>query len=258
MSGKNFSLTLITISAISYFVSPVITNTALVLAQQKSSTSSVGKDDTRTLSILSIPAGLKVYLMPDTGLTDTKGEEWIQIATSHPSIDQRFYKGTTPVVLQNITSGKYFLGITPLKFLDRTRLSEIDETLPVKAYVSSSPIDPNSTNTSGAVIYSITKVDSIGQRFIVLATPQDMILDSLDSVYPTKSMFSFDEVKLAKELTEDKRITSVFSEPEIQKTIALLRRGGKVRLVKSNRKVIIEILPDGKWATLKIEYVQKK
>ena len=216
------------------------------------------KKDKDVIWIHSVPSGLDVYLAPDTESSPSEQKPddagWTTVVENHPVIDKRFLKGKTPVLIHNVSPGKYLLGIAPVKLLDKQGPCDCDATLKAKVFVSFVPLTSDLFDNvrsgrivvKGAVVYSITKEVVDPQRVVVLAIPQDTVIDALDPFYPPNPSFSFDEVLLAKELTEASH--NVLPEGEIQKTVSLLRRGGKVILTKGDVRFLIEILSDGKWA----------
>ena len=198
-----------------------------------------------TLWIASVPAGLKVYLVPDSETAADKKEEndRVPLVEKHSVVEERNFKGVTPLTLR-VASGKYLVAVAPVMLLDKNyQTGQVDPILRPRAMVAfESPKDPKSfqDGLTGAVIYPVEKLNGITQKLVLLAQGSDATLDTLEATYPTGNNFSFDNDFVSKKLIE-----ANIPQGDLSRVLSLLHRGGKLMLVRGDIRWGIEVSNDG-------------
>jgi len=218
------------------------------LAGSPGGTASQGEAATDSLLITSVPLGLKVYLSQDTGTAP--GAHWDQetegkgvpLVDAHAALDERHFKGKTPLLLRNVAPGEYLLALVPVTILDaHHEKSAIDDTLMQRAFVAFEPLKPSSfkDGLKGAAVYSITKRPDTADSLLVLALASDASLDDMEAHYPSEDTFFIDPDVGAAKLR-----AAGLPEELIPRILALLRRGGKLVLNLGALRFVVNALPD--------------
>ncbi|MEI8083831.1 MAG: hypothetical protein WCI74_18485 [Actinomycetes bacterium] len=197
-----------------------------------------------TLLVISVPTGLKVYLVPDNeATTDKKEDDSVPLVEKHSIIDERNFKGVTPLALR-LAAGKYLVAIAPVTLLDEHyQTGQIDPGLRPRVMVSfENPGDPQSFQggLTGAVVYQAEKLSGLSQKLFLLALPRDATLDVLESSYPAERNFSFDESVVSQKLIEAK-----VPDGDLPRVLSLLHRGGKLALVRGDIRWVVVVSDDG-------------
>jgi len=212
--------------------------------------------------IYSIPGNLKVYLAPlDTDKTDLDkiGGSYVPIynksSKKHYLIDDKNFKGTSPLVLNNIKAGDYIVAVEPVEFLNKNMsFQNFDPFLKPIAMVSSFSMEGSEwidklksgkIKQEGAIIYMFKKKKE-KKEIVIIYAKKNFTLDELNSEYPKDLNFAFDKLKLAQEL-EEKNIKDMITDNELEMTLDLLQRGGKALVQKGDIRFLIEILNDQKF-----------
>lgn len=221
----------------------------LGIAQEPSSKS--GNTPTGSgLTIYTVPPGLKVYISPDEGRpVKRENDEGVPIVDKHSALSKPYFKGVTPLTVA-IPPGRYLIAVAPIKLLNSGyQLAAIDPSFTARAFVSFEPIkEPGSLDKSikdglmGAAVYEFTRDASAHQVLAVRACEWDTPLKAFEAVYPPRPTFSFNEEQLRKELIDAK-----LPQPDVERVIALLRRGGRVSVTHGDLGWWITLKPEGKW-----------
>lgn len=231
--------------------------------------SGCAKEEKTKILIYSIPSKLRVYLAPldsDKTSQNITDEGLVKIynksKTKHALIDDRNFKGTSPLVLNEMSAGHYILAVEPVEFFDNNvSFQNEDPFLKPIAYVSSFSMDDlgmmnklrsGQIKQEGAVIYKFEKKED-KKAVIIIHAKENIALDELNSEYPKEPNFDFDRLKLDKEL-EEKNIKPLMTDNELETVLDLLERGGKAICQKGDIRVLIEILDEQKF---KIEAYRK-
>jgi len=199
------------------------------------------------LVIYTVPPGLKVYISPDTDAAPPARDpnKGTPLVEKHAAVDERNFKGVTPVTVA-VPPGRYLLAVAPIMLLDANyEMGAIDQSQAARALVSFEPLSKPASfkdGLTGAAIYEVTRDASPRQVLVVLACGLDTPLETLEAAYPPEPTFSFDVQQLRKELLEAK-----LPEPDLERVVSLLRRGGRTRVVRGDLGWWIAIQPGGKW-----------
>jgi len=221
--------------------------------------SAIQKIEGKKVLIHSIPSKLKVYLASvDADKADRNKIEggWVPIYNKskkkHELIDDKNYKGTSPLVLNDMKTGHYIVALEPVEFLNSDMSFQNDDPfLKPIAFVSSFSMEENEMmnkfksgeiKQEGAVIYKFEKKKE-KKEIVIIHVKENTTLDELSSEYPKDLNFAFDKLKLDQELGE-KNIKPLMTNNELQTTLDLLQRGGKAIFQKGDIRVLIEILDD--------------
>lgn len=231
--------------------------------------SGCAKEEKANILIYSIPSKLNVYLAPldsDKASQKKTDEGLIQIYNKsnkkHGLIDDKNFKGTSPIVLNGMRAGHYIVAVEPVEFFDSNiTFQNEDPFLKSIAYESSFSMEDmgmmdkfrsGQIKQEGAVIYEFEKKED-KKAIIIIHAKEDITMDELNSEYPKGSNFDFDRLKLDKEL-EEKNIKRLMTDNELETVLDLLGRGGKAIFQKRDIRVLIEILDD---QNFKIETYRK-
>jgi hypothetical protein len=221
--------------------------------------SAIQKIEGRKILIHSIPSKLKVYLAPQdddkTGLKKIE-EGWVPIYNKsqkkHELIDDKNFKGTSPLVLNDMKSGHSIVALEPVEFINSgMSFQNRDPFLKCIALVSSFPMEESEMmnkfrrgeiKQEGAVIYKFEKKKE-KKEIVILHVKENITLDELSSEYPKGLNFAFDRLKLDQELGK-KNIRFLMTDDELGTVLDLLQRGGKSIFQKGDIRILIEILDD--------------
>lgn len=199
-----------------------------------------------SLVITSIPSGLNVFFDNDDDTLSTANE--VALLDKHQLLNQKNYKGSTPLIIRNVIKGRYLLGISDISIIDKYRkLKMIDKNLPIRAIISFSgipgPFQKLTKDIEGAVIYSI-KVDNLeSRRVIVCSYSDESSLAELDLLYDQTITYNFDDTAVIEEIKN--KMQSVFDNEELKRIVNLLHRGGKISFRKGDFLINGEVNPYG-------------
>ncbi|HKQ79938.1 MAG TPA: hypothetical protein VJ810_39965 [Blastocatellia bacterium] len=192
---------------------------------EKLSSNNASGDDTKGLGmpklesgevwISSIPVGLKLYVA-NHAIPKTP--------------DESNYKGITPQKFK-LDGGKYKFAIV----VKKDSRAAFDPTL---SQIKMTPLAGGELS----IEYSFEKKTDDPLTMIVLATPKDISLDSLNKYYPQGNNFDF----------RDEEVRSIFrtigvSDVDANKAIPLLHRNGKVIIAKERGVTILERSTQNYW-----------
>ena len=221
--------------------------------------SAKNKIESRQISIYSIPDSLNIYFgLPDLLIKDGEVKINDEIERSELfKIENK--KGVTPIKLNDINSGQYIIGIMPVEFWDSNlSLQCFDPFLEYLTYVSSIPWQLTNQNVlrnirdklksgelkqEGGIVYIIKKDEKKLSTVIILAK-ENITLDEYDKYYPKENNFIFNSIKFKQDLHNK---NALLSEEELQKTVELLQRGGKIILNNGVSRSSIEIIDSLNW-----------
>lgn len=215
----------------------------------------------RQMVIYSIPDSLEIYfkkLDPDD-LYNPEGSSRIYMGfDEHELFNPENMKGKTPFEINDLDSGLYLVGITPVEFHDADLNWQCEDPFlrPV-GFVSSIPdlyndiyeiqrkLKAGELKQEGAIMYRIEKVENEHKVAIILAH-EDITLEEYDEHFPRDKNFHFDAERLTEELG-DKNQSYFLSDEELKKAVELLQRGGKLIIDKANLRLTAEIKDSTNW-----------
>jgi hypothetical protein len=215
----------------------------------------------RQMVIYSIPDSLEIYfkrLEPDD-LHNSGGYIKIYMGfDEHELFNPENKIGKTPVVINDLDSGKYLAGITPVEFHDADLNWQCEDPfLRAVGYVSSIPglyddiygiqrkLKAGEIKQEGAIMYSIEKAENEHKTVVILAQ-EPITLEEYDKYFPRDRNFQFNAEKLTEELG-DKNQSYFLSDEELKKAVDLLQRGGKLIIDQANLRLTAEIKDSTNW-----------
>jgi len=217
------------------------------------------KIESRQIAIYSIPDSLNIYLgLPEVLIKDgyVKIDDVIE---RNKFFKPEYKKGITPLKINDIDSGRYIIGVMPVEFWDSELKNQcFDPFLKYLVFVSSFGWGRFNTNSmsdikeklksgelkqEGGIVY-ITDKEEYKLNTVIILAKENITLDEYDIYYPKDNNFIFNSIKLKQDLHSK---NALLSDKELEKTIELLHRGGKIILNKGDIRSSIEIIDSLNW-----------
>ncbi len=213
--------------------------------------------------VTSVPHGLTLHFAPEPEPDRARDPHWIQIwpAKGVKTADPNSGWGNSPspfeapdarseagaLLVRDVKPGRYIVGVGPLRLEGMQ-----DESLALRGLVSPVPargLGGRTRATEGILAYSVEKKPDAPLRVVVLAFDSSAALresatqvdvEGVEKLYPSADRYDVDPTDVQRQLA------GIFSQPAIDKAVELLRRGGKLRMVRGDVKIVAEVEPGGK------------
>lgn len=213
------------------------------------------------LWISSVPLGLDVYMAPlDRLIINPEKileDKWAKLYDRENQKvyfdDQKYYKGKTPILINNVDEGEYIIAFGPIEFWSR---KYNDPTLEKIAEVSSVPLIPENFPKleDGTLIQEglsafYIKKETHTAKSIILMNIKDYSLENMNKLYPDSINYNIDREKLKTELLDNNLVKNQFNDQDLNNAIDFFERGGKVCYTSKNNvsRLIIEIKGNNEW-----------